>query len=145
MPRNGRYLYAAKSPRTLCLRYLFPLVIGVGASGTSMLIDVARGMENRPLLLSDFFDGIVTALLAFFVVRYYEHLRQLSAERLRVAADVNHHVRNALTTVLYSVYVKQDPELIQVTQDAVNRVDRALREDLWESDEQPSSAGKRLG
>lgn len=142
---RSRYLYAAPLPHATWLRYLFPLVIGAVASGTSILIDLAFGADNRPLLYSDAFDGLVTALLTFFVVIYYERLRQLSAERLQVAADVNHHVRNALTTVLYSVYVRQDQELIQVTQDAVNRVDRVLREDLWESDEKPSSVEKRLG
>ncbi len=58
-----------------------------------------------------------------------------------MAADVNHHVRNALTTVLYSVHVKRDPELIQVTQEAVNRIDWTLREVLWESDQHPSMSG----
>lgn len=143
MPRQ--YSYAAKLPYASWLRYVFPLVIGGVASGTSILIDLAFGADQRPLLYSDAFDGIVTALLTFFVVIYYERMRQMTVERLQVAAQVNHHVRNALTTVLYSVYVRQDPELIQVTQDAVNRVDRVLREDLWESDEEPSSVEKNLG
>lgn len=130
----SQYLYAAKPPHASWMRYLFPLVIGGGATGTSILLDLALGMENRPLLYSDVFDGVVVALLTLFVVIYYERLRKLSAERLRVAAEVNHHVRNALTTVLYSVYVKQDLELMQVTQDAVERVDRVLRDGLWETD-----------
>lgn len=141
---HSRYWHAAKSPYASWRRYLFPLLIGGAASGTSILLDMALGMDNRPLLYSDAFDGIVTALLTFFVVIYYERMRQMTAERLQVAAEINHHVRNALTTVLYSVYVKQDPELIQVTQDAVNRVDRVLREDLWESDEAPASAAKSI-
>ncbi len=120
------------------LRYLFPVLVGGGAFGAGILLDLAFGIENRPILYSDVFTGFVAALLAFFVGRYYERLRRSDAERLRVAADVNHHVRNALTTVLYSVHVKQDPELIQVTQDAVNRIDWTLREVLWETDQQPS-------
>ncbi len=43
-----------------------------------------------------------------------------------------------LTTVLYSVHVKRDPDLIHVTQDAVDRIDWTLREILWDSDQNPS-------
>ena len=72
------------------------------------------------------------------MARYYERLRVADSEGLRVAADVNHHVRNALTTVLYSVHAKRDPDLIQVTQDAVDRIHWTLREILWVSDQNPS-------
>ncbi len=126
-------------------RYLFPVLVGGGAFGAGILLDLAFGIENRPILYSDVFTGVVAALLAFLVARYYERLRRSDAERLRVAADVNHHVRNALTTVLYSVHVKRDPELIQVTQDAVNSIDWTLREVLWESDQHPSRASGLRG
>lgn len=125
------------------LRHLFPVLVGVGAFGTGILLDLGLGIENRPILYSDVFTGVVAALLAFFVARYYERLRRSDKERLRVAADVNHHVRNALTTVLYSVHVKRDPELIQVTQEAVDRVDWTLREVLGESDQSPSTFVRR--
>ncbi|MGE5112705.1 MAG: hypothetical protein ACM3JB_17705 [Acidobacteriaceae bacterium] len=132
------------SPETLLpaswLKYLFPVLVGVGEVVVGILLDLRLGIENRTILYSDVFTGIVAGLLAFFLVRYYERLRRSDAERLHVAAEVNHHVRNALTTVLYSVHVKRDPELIQVTQDAVDRIDWALREVLWETDQHPSSA-----
>jgi hypothetical protein len=120
-------------------RYVFPLLIGGGAFGAGILLDVALGIENRPILYSDVFAGTMAAVLSFLVGWYYERLRRSDAERLRVAADVNHHVRNALTTVLYSVHVKGDAELIQVTQGAVKRIDWILREVLWETDEDPSA------
>ncbi|HXE08062.1 MAG TPA: hypothetical protein VN612_09205 [Acidobacteriaceae bacterium] len=120
-------------------RYVFPLLIGGGAFGAGILLDIALGIENRPILYSDVLSGTMAALLSFLAGRYYERLRQADTERLRVAADVNHHVRNALTTVLYSVHVKGDRELIEVTQDAVNRIDWTLREVLWETDQAPSA------
>ena len=129
---------------TSWLRYASPFLVGAGAFGAGIVLDLSLGVESRPILYSDVFTGAIAALLAFFVARYYERLRRFDAERLRVAADVNHHVRNALTTVLYSVHVKRDPELIQVTQDAVHRIDWALREILWESDQQPSPGASGL-
>ena len=120
------------------LRYFLPVLVGVGEFAAGIVLDLRFGIENRTILYSDVFTGIVAGVLAFFLVRYYERLRRSDAERLHVAAEVNHHVRNALTTVLYSVHVKRDPELIQVTQDAVDRIDWALREVLWETGQHPS-------
>ena len=131
-PNAETFLHASS------LRYLFPVLVGGGAFVAGILLDVGLGIENRPILYSDILAGFIAALLAFLVVRYYERLRRSDIERLRVAADVNHQVRNALTTVLYSVHVKRDPELIRVTQDAVNRIDSTLRKVLWESDLDPS-------
>lgn len=138
MQRNRRQRRSAALTRPLWLRYFFSLAVGGGAVGAGICVDLAFGIGNRPILYSDVLMGMVAALLAFAVSTYYERLRQLHAERLRVAADVNHHVRNALTMVLYSVHVTRDPELIGVTRDAVDRIDRVLREVLWESDQDPS-------
>lgn len=159
MAENGLPLSAAKagmqstSPppakietflHTSWLRYLFPALVGAGAFGAGILLDFTLGIQNRQILFSDIFMAFVAALMAFFVARYYERLRQSDTERLRVAAAVNHHVRNALATVLYSVHLKCDPELNQVTQDAVNRIDWVLREVLWENDLLPSSRTSRF-
>jgi hypothetical protein len=139
MERNRQPEVSAAFQHARWPRYVFPLLIGGGAFGAGILLDVALGIENRPILYSDVLAGTMAALLSFLVGRYYDQLRRSDAERLRVAADVNHHVRNALTTVLYSVHVKGDPELIAVTQDAVNRIDWTLREVLWDSDQDPST------
>jgi hypothetical protein len=84
--------------RSSWLSRLLPLLVGVGAFAAGILLDVALGIENRPVLYSDVFTGAVAALPALFVARFYNRLRSSDAERMRVAADVNHHVRNALTT-----------------------------------------------
>ena len=119
-------------------KYLFSLLIALAAFGSGILLDVALGVENRGILYSDILTAVVAGVLSLMMARYYERLRVADSERLRVAADVNHHVRNALTTVLYSVHVKRDPELIQFTQEAVDRIDWTLREILWDSDQNPS-------
>lgn len=125
-------------------KYLFSLLIGLAAFGSGILLDVALGVEKRCILYSDILTGVVAAFLSLMMARYYERLRVADSERLRVAADVNHHVRNALTTVLYSVHVKRDPDLIQVTQEAVDRIDWTLREILWDSDQNPSIKDRGL-
>jgi hypothetical protein len=42
------------------------------------------------------------------------------------------------------VEVKRDPELIRVTQEAVNRIDWTLREILWDTGLPPSSVETQL-
>jgi hypothetical protein len=60
-------------------------------------------------------------------------------------AEVNHHVRNALTSVLYSVHLNRDPELMKITQDAVARVDWVLREVLRDgNDRVPAHAEEMI-
>ena len=78
-------------------------------------------LRTAAFCIPNIFTGVVATFLTLMMARYYERLRIVDSERLRVAADVNHHVRNALTTVLYSVHVEHDPELIRFTQDAVDR------------------------
>jgi hypothetical protein len=39
---------------------------------------------------------------------------------------VNHRLRNALAPLVSPVRLKRDPELIQATQDAANRIDWTL-------------------
>jgi hypothetical protein len=122
------------------LIYLVSIAIGLGVFASGILLDTALGIENRQILYSDVFTGCMAAVLAFFAVLYYARERRAAIDRLRVAADVNHHVRNALTSVLYSVHVSHDFALMKVTQDAVDRIDWALREILWDSDQDPTRA-----
>ena len=74
-------------------KYLFSVLIGLAAFGSGILLDVTLGVENRGILYSDIFTGVVAAFLSLMLARYYERLRVADSERLRVAADVNHHVR----------------------------------------------------
>ncbi|HET9743217.1 MAG TPA: hypothetical protein VFQ00_10740 [Terriglobales bacterium] len=97
-------------------------------AGGGLLLDWATLGTRRDLLYSDVFEGALAALLALVAVYYYNKRQQLVIRRLRVISDVNHHVRNALTGVLYSVELSKDKELVQVTSAAVERIDWALRE-----------------
>ncbi len=51
-------------------------------------------------------------------------------EKLTTIELMNHHVRNALQVITYSVYRQGSSEQVTEIQDAVNRIDWALREIL---------------
>lgn len=95
-----------------------------------IVVDDLLLAQTRQVLYSDVLTSVIAGVLAFLAARYYEVRRRAIAERLRIAAEVNHHVRNALTGIFYSVQVRSDPELTQITQDAVERIDWVLREVL---------------
>ncbi|MGA2989238.1 MAG: hypothetical protein ABSD88_02100 [Candidatus Korobacteraceae bacterium] len=52
------------------------------------------------------------------------------AERLKVIADMNHHIRNALRVIAYHSTIREDKESVAVIDDAVKRISWALREVL---------------
>lgn len=103
--------------------------------GTAMLIvqiamDSLTGPTERTLLMSDVFVGVITAIVTGAGLRHYDaHLRADEA-RMRMIAEMNHHVRNALTAISLSVYAKNDPHLEKITRDSIQRIDWALREVL---------------
>jgi hypothetical protein len=64
------------------------------------------------------------------VVFVYEQRRHKAIlNKVRVIAAMNHHVRNALQTIAYSPYTRQE-EQIRLIGDSVNRIQWALREIL---------------
>ena len=115
--------------------YITAFLTAVVVFATGILVDELLGIKNREVLFSDVFTAIVAGLLAWLAGRYYARARQAALNRLRATADVNHHVRNALTAVLYSVHLNRDPELMRITKDAVSRIDWVLREVLRDGDE----------
>jgi hypothetical protein len=86
--------------------------------------------QQRPLLTSDLLEGAAAAVLSgIALLRFQQRKRDLLA-RIQAVEDVNHHVRNALTAVMYSTVLRQDPVLNAIVQDANERIDWTLREVL---------------
>jgi len=106
------------------------VLIGAAMLGVQIAMDSLTGPTERTLLLSDMFVGVITAIVTGAGLRQYDaHLRADEA-RMRMIAEMNHHVRNALTAISLSVYAKNDPHLEQITRESIQRIDWALREVL---------------
>lgn len=81
--------------------------------------------------VSAFLDDLLIGVLAGGVVFAYEsHRYKLMVRQMRVIADMNHHVRNALQPILYSPYMKEQAEQIRMIQLGTDRIQWALREVL---------------
>ena len=76
-------------------------------------------------------DNIAAALLLGLVVFLYERRRERELVRkLQIIELMNHHVRNALQPIMYVPYSQDQQQQLNTIQDAVNRIDWALREIL---------------
>src|ERR1700675_2257546 len=109
------------------------------SSGGALIIGFASYYINRLILwdginpsteslLDDLAIGALGGGIVFFAGALKGERDSRIRERLTLIAELNHHVRNALTTiVLYSEY----PDLkkrLQTTTEAVDRIEWVLRE-----------------
>ena len=70
----------------------------------------------------------VTAVLSWKLKRAQERDRCLELQRLRVIAEVNHHIRNSLQILVYDRSVGR--QVSEASVDAINRIDWTLKQVL---------------
>jgi hypothetical protein len=75
-------------------------------------------------------DLLIGILSGFLVFAYERHQHKLILEKMRVVADMNHHIRNALQPIMYSPYLKEQAEQVRTIQEGTRRIEWALREVL---------------
>ena len=108
--------------------YSFLLGFGIFLAGALLQIMFRQlGISGIWELVDNVVSGIVTGLIAFF----YETQRHKTVVRnLRMIAAMNHHVRNALQSILYVPYSPTQADQMKVIQASVERIQWALREIL---------------
>ena len=84
-------------------------------------------IKGRSALLDDLLIGIAAGVLVFV---YELHRHNAMLRQMRVIAEMNHHVRNALQPILYSPYLKEQAEQIRIVQEGIDRIQWALKEVL---------------
>lgn len=130
-PGTSLDLNPAKIVRTSAfVAIIVGVLAGLGMLALQVSLDHALGHPQRTLLYSDIFMGAVTAFVTGLGLRHYQTHMRADRARMRMVAEMNHHVRNALTAISLSVYAKNDPQLEQTTREAIQRIDWALREVL---------------
>jgi 1,2-phenylacetyl-CoA epoxidase catalytic subunit len=58
----------------------------------------------------------------------YRERQRMQEARVRRVAEMNHHVRNALQVIAYWSLAEKEKRQVELVQDAVNRIQWALRE-----------------
>jgi hypothetical protein len=94
------------------------------------------GLTGIAALLDDLLIGMVAGGVVF---AYEQHRHKLVMRQMRVIAEMNHHVRNALQPILYSPYLKEQAEQVRMIQLGTERIRWALEEVLpGSADDEPS-------
>ena len=74
--------------------------------------------------------AVLAACFALSIMRHANERRQAVHERLRMVAELNHHIRNALHIIQLSAHTTKDAQAMAIINEAAIRVDWALREIL---------------
>jgi hypothetical protein len=111
-------------------RALFSFLLGfgifiLGVALRTVLDTLGVGGVNA--LIDDLLIGTLAGLVVF---AYERHQHKLVLEKIRVIAEMNHHVRNALQPMLYSPFLKEQAEQVRLIQEGTRRIEWALREVL---------------
>ena len=119
-----------RKPRTLMQRTFTSFLLGFGifalGVGLRTLLDRA-GVSGVTAAVDDLLTGLLAGLLVF---AYERHQHKLMLNRMRMIAEMNHHVRNALQPILYSPFLKEQAEQVRIIQESTRRIEWALREVL---------------
>ena len=89
--------------------------------------DLGRHHER---LLAEGLSAFVVTCLIGKLANITRQQRRLTMARMQVIAEMNHHIRNALTPISLSTYITENQQLIRVISEGVDRIDWALREIL---------------
>ena len=105
-----------------------------GITSLGMLMDRLMLREGVPrfdlLLISNaLVGGVAAALVVVWTIRQKQHAALVSS-RMRVIAEMNHHIRNALQVIQYSSWGRQSDAEMQAIQQSVQRITWAVREVL---------------
>ena len=129
-----------RKPITLKARamYSFGLGFGIFVLGVTLrtLLD-NWSVTGVTAVVDDLLIGLLAGLLVF---AYERHQHKVILEKMRMIAEMNHHVRNALQPIIYSPYLKEQAEQVKIIQEGTRRIEWALREVLPGDDSAPSSA-----
>lgn len=119
------------SPHKKYKAALVAFFVGSSTFLLGVMVTVISDYFFKGTYFSAFFDDFVIALCTALVVFVYERRRnRYLIERLRIIEEMNHHVRNALQAVSFSMYSSTDSKLRELLRKSSDRIEWALYEIL---------------
>jgi hypothetical protein len=104
---------------------LLALIVGVVIASCGFGVDHLVHHASR-LFASDLYTLLIACVLSYLLMMYEKRRRTMLERRMMIAAEVNHHIRNALTAVVFSASVQNDAALEAVIKDATARINWVL-------------------
>ena len=122
-PMHQRLLFET---RPALQGFLFGLLVVIVLVTTDQL-SMRLGLKESQRVLDDVIGGLIAGLIVFAYARVrLRHIRQ----RLEVIQLMNHHIRNALQVIRYAAYIPSERDQVAHVDEAIERIDWALREIL---------------
>jgi hypothetical protein len=89
-----------------------------------------RGIVGAGTFVNDLVVAAAGGFGVWFLLRLQAERESLARarERLLLTAELNHHVRNAVTMMANSLLLRDPDERLRVMDEAVHRIDRVLTE-----------------
>ena len=119
-----------RKPITLKARaiYSFGLGFGIFVLGVALrtLLD-NLGVSGVTAAIDDMLIGLLAGILVF---AYERHQHKVVLEKMRVIADMNHHVRNALQAIICCNVLPEQEKQVKLIAESVTRIEWALRKVL---------------
>jgi hypothetical protein len=112
---------------------LLAALIGLLSILLSVTLDWLLYHEVRRLYASDFGEGMLAAALSGAALLRAQAKNRELLVRMQIVEDVNHHVRNALTGIVFSASLREDPDLNARVREACARIDWVLSDVLSQS------------
>jgi hypothetical protein len=72
--------------------------------------------------------GACAAVAAYMWARYEAERQARAREKMILIAELNHHIRNAVTLLGQSAALEDGPNKLRLIDEAVDRIDRVLTE-----------------
>jgi signal transduction histidine kinase len=131
-------------------RFVLGVALGVGVASFLatelmhylLVPDIGRNPER---LLAEGFSAFLVCCLVAKLASINRRQRRLTLARMQVIAEMNHHIRNALTPISLSVDAIENQQLIHAISQGVERIDWALREILPREVPLPGDQRHQLG
>lgn len=111
-------------------RYWIAALTGAAVGLVDHLLNIwmaSRGLHAELTLIDELLLGVFTGALVFVIELAHKRERQRVNHKLQTIQLMNHHVRNALQTIIDSAYVHGHLNEVQTS---VHRIGWALREIL---------------
>jgi len=131
-------------------RFVLGVALGVGVVSFLatelmhyvLVPDLGRHQER---LLAEVLSAFIVSCLIAKLANINRRQQRLTMARMQVIAEMNHHIRNALTSISLSAYATENQQLIRVISEGVDRIDWALREILPREMPLPEEQRNKLG
>ncbi len=105
------------------------LLVGVMAAGTHLMTMPLERSIILHTVVGDFIAALVAVIVCLAIQLRQEEIHyQTAIERAAIVAELNHHIRNAVFPLSLAVHKAGDAAAITTAEEAVERINIALKD-----------------